>query len=168
MDGFFQVNRRKKEMKWKHKELNKYPDILLSDCSLTNIALEGNQIIVNFSEYGFFKRDSQEDKYYRTDGSQIVIEGCDYDNISIKEIRTQQMSEELYFETMYEIEIKDFIENINTGKWRLEIVEEYYAMGSGFYISQIRTNNNCFRCYINIRFKNLTYLWSDIGYDCPY
>ena len=144
------------------KELNKYPDILLSDCEVTAIEAKGNEIIVNFSEYGFFIKDSERNNYYRTNAAQIVIEGCDIENISIKEVRTQQLSEELYFESMYEIEAKDFLVNINTGKWSLEIVEEFYSIGGGLYIIRVRENENSFWCYIKLRFRNLVYLWNDI------
>lgn len=74
------------------RELNKYPDILLSDCEVTVIEVKGNEIIVNFSEYGFFIKDSKRNNYYRTNAAQIVIEGCDIANISIKEVRTQRLS----------------------------------------------------------------------------
>lgn len=68
---------------------------------------------------------------------------------------------------MYKVEAKDFLVNINTGKWRLEIVEEFYSSGGGLYIVRIRGNENSFWCYLKLQFRNLVYLWNDIRYDCP-
>ena len=128
-------------MLWKKTEVNKYPDIILSDCKVTNIQVERDDITVGFLGDGFFKKDNKSNNFYRTNGAQIVIKGCDIDNISIKEVRTQRLSKDIYFETMYDLEVKDFFENINTGKWRLEIVEEFYAIGSGLYVGRIREDD---------------------------
>lgn len=154
-------------MIWKNRELNRYPDIILSDCKVIDIQVKENKITVNFSEDGFFVKDSERKSYYRTDTAQLVMESCDVANISIKEIRTQRLSEELYYDSMYDVESQDFIENINTGKWRLEIVEEFYSVGGGVYSVRIRCNESPFWCYIKLQFKNLVYMWNDIRYDYP-
>lgn len=154
-------------MLWKEKQHNSYPDIILSDCLIVGIQIKNGKIIVDFSEYGFIKKDSKSNKYFRTDGAQVVIEKCDIDNILIKEIRTNQLSEELYFDSTYDIKTIDFLENINTGKWKFEIVEEYYSTGGGLYIGQIRKKEDTFWCCIKISFKNLIYLWNDIKYEFP-
>lgn len=155
-------------MTWKEKERNKYPDIILSDCVITNIQVEGTEITVEFSEYGFVKKDSQRNKYFRTDTAQIVIEQCDIDNVSIKEIRTQRLSEDVYFDSMYDIEFSIFLENVNTGKWKFEIVEEFYSAGGALYIGQIREGENTFWCHVKLQFKNLVYFWNKVRYDRPF
>lgn len=155
-------------MKWKEKGINKYPDIILSDCMITNIQGKEGEITVKFSEYGFFKKDSQSNKYFRTDTAQIVINECDVDNIFIKEIRNQKLSEELYFESMYDIEPSIFMENISTGKWKFEIVEEFYSTGGALYIGKIRADENSFWCHVKLRFKNLVYFWNEVRYDRPF
>lgn len=154
-------------MTWKE-EINKYPDIILSDCVITNIQVKGDEITINFSEYGFFKKDSQKNKYFRTDAAQIVFEQSDIDNICIKEIRTQRLSEDLYFDSMYDIDSPIFMENVNTGKWKFEIVEEFYSTGGALYIGKIRADDNSFWCHVKIQFKNLEYFWNEIRYDCPF
>lgn len=130
--------------------------------------MKGGDIVVDFSEYGFVKKDSDSDKYYRTDSAQIVVEQCDMDNITIKEIRTQQLSEEMFFDSIYDVEPKVFCENINTGKWKFEVVEEFYSTGRALYIGQIRGNEKNFWCCVKLQFKNLVYLWNEIRYDCPF
>lgn len=155
-------------MKWKEREENKYPEIILSDCQIVNVEMKGGDIVVDFSKYGFVKKDCDSNKYYRTNAAQIVIEQCDMDNLAIKEIRTQQLSEEMFFDSIYDVEPKDFCENINTGKWKFEVVEEFYSTKRALYIGQIRGNEKNFWCCVKLQFKNLVYLWNDIRYDCPF
>lgn len=155
-------------MIWKEKGINKYPDIILSDCLITNIKVNESEVIINFSEYGFFKKDDLQNKYFRTDAAQIVMQHCDIANISIKEIRTHHLSEELYFDSMYDVKAKVFLENINTEKWQFEIVEEYYSTGRGMYIGQIIENEKSFWCHVKVQFKNLVYFWNGIRYDRPF
>lgn len=148
-------------MLWLNKVINPYPDILVSDCSVESIQIDKDTITLTFSEYGFFKRNHEKNRYYRTNGAQIIIEDGDIENLSIKEVRTHRLSEEIYFESMYEIKPKDFLNNINTGKWRMVIVEELYAVNGGFFIARVREKESSFWCHIKLQFKNLIYLWND-------
>lgn len=152
------------KMKENNQGIDLYPNVILSDCVITKISLNDIGVVVGFSAYGFIKKED-DNKYYRTDGAEIVIEGLDMDNISIKEIRTQQLSEELYFDSMYDISTKDFCEKINSKEWKFEVVEEFYSTGGAMYIGQIRNGNKPFWCYIKIRYTNLRYLWNNVRYD---
>lgn len=154
------------KMEWKEQGVNLYPDIILSDCTVSEIRINNTEMVLKFSDYGFIKKD-RNNKYYRTDGAQVVIEGCDIESVSIKEIRTQQLCEEIYFDSMYDIETKTLFENVNMGKWRLEIVEEFYSTGGGIYIGQIRNEEDVFWFYIKMRYKKLIYLWNNVRYDFP-
>jgi len=145
-----------------------YPDVVLSDCYIANIEVIKGEIILNFSELGIFKKDIKKNNYYRTKGAQVIIKGCDFDAISIKEIRTQKLSEDLYYESMYDIDAKIFFDNINSGKWKMEIVEEFHSMQKGFYTVRIRTEQDAFWCHIKLYYKNLIYSWGDIRYDYPW
>lgn len=154
-------------MRWKQRATKMYPDIILSDCSVAKIHLTKEDIIVEFSEYGFIMKNKSNQKYYRTNGAQLLIKGYDIDSISIKEVRTNQLSEELYYDTMYDIELDNFIENINTKMWKLEIVDEFYSVSCLFYIGRVRTDEKSFWCYIKIGFKDLVYMWNDLNYKYP-
>ncbi len=89
---------------WKESGINKYPNVVLHDCLVTNIEKNGDDIVVDFDrfdssgQYGFWIKDIEKNMYYRTGSSQIVIKKYDIDYTSIKEIRTQQLSEKLFFE----------------------------------------------------------------------
>ena len=154
-------------MIWNKREFNQFDNISLSDCHISKIQKMENNIVIDFSEYGFFVRDSKNNRFYRTDGAQIIIEDCDIDSVSIKEIRIHKLSGDTYFETMYDVQIEDFIKNINEGMWKLEIVEEYPLKGKGYYIIWVNEGENCFWCHIKLRYKNLIYMWNKIKYNCP-
>lgn len=160
---------------WKENGINKYPDVVLHDCLITNIEKKGEDIVVDFDrfdssdKYGFWIKDIEKNIYYRTGSSQIVIKEYDIDYISIKEIRTQQLSEEHFFQTVSDIEPKKFIKKINKGKWKFEVVEEFYSINRLLYIGRIhvaKKHQKSFWCCIKLQFKELIYLWNEIRYDC--
>ena len=151
-------------MMWKEKGYNLYPDIILSDCTVSEIQVKDNGLVLIFSDYGFIKKD-MDNKYYRTEGAEIVIEGYNNEELFIKEIRTHQLSEEIFFDSMNDIEFEKLLRNVNSGKWKLEIVEEFYSTGGGVYICQIRDEEDCFWIYIKMRYRNLIYLWNSIRHD---
>ena len=88
------------DMKWKNQDINKYSDIILSDCQIEKIQKERNDIIISFSEYGFIVKNCNDNKFYRTDGAQIVLKECEMDELSIKKIETQQSSVASFCESM--------------------------------------------------------------------
>lgn len=153
---------------WKNMASNKYPDIILHDCFIIGINMDNDNIVLNFSEYGFFVFDKEKGNSFRTNGAQIVIEGCVVEDISIEEERMQKLGEDVFYKTLYEIKTSDFFENINSKKWSFEIVEEFYASGAGFFTGRIGTKDDRFWCHIKIYFKNLVYHWNDICYDKPF
>ena len=154
-------------MIWKNIEYNKYPEIIMSDCKVNKIQIEENQVILNFSEDGFFVKDSKKQGYYRTDAAQVVLQASNIDDISIKEVRTNQLSDKVCFDSMYDVEVQDFVENINTGKWSLEIVEEYYSAMGALYSLWIKSTGTSFWCYIKLGFQNMVYKWNEIRYEYP-
>lgn len=145
---------------------NQYPNVVLSDCSVIKIQVEDQRIVATFSPYGFIVKNAEDDKYYRTDGGQLIFDGCDIDILEIKEIRTERLPEETYFETMRSIELGHFLDRINSRSWVLEIVEEFYALGKGFYIGQVHTDKDTFWCHIKIYFQDLTYCWTNTMSEC--
>ena len=145
---------------------NLYPAIILSDCPIAEIQRKDNNLVLTFSNYGFIKKET-DNKYYRTEGAQIIVEGYDSEELIAKEKRTHQLSEELYFDSMFDVAFEILLENVNSGKWKLEIVEEFYAVGEAIYICQVREEEGAFWLYIKIRYKNLIYSWNKVRYDWP-
>lgn len=54
---------------WRNTESNKYPDIILHDCFITGIKMDNDNIVLNFSEYGFFVFDKEKRNSFRTNGA---------------------------------------------------------------------------------------------------
>ena len=160
---------------WKESGINSYSEVSLHDCMITNIEKSGDDIAVDFGKYdsygtyGFWIKDIAAGTCYRTGVSRIVIKECDMDYISIKEIRTQQLSEELFFDSVCDIEPEYFMKRINKRKWTFEVVEEFYSTGRALYIGRIhykKRKKESFWCCVKLQFKELLYLWNEIRYDC--
>lgn len=155
------------EMNWKEKALNKYPDIILSDCRISGIEVMGNDVKIDFSKDGFNIKSEKDKIYYHTGVSQIILENCDVENISIKLIKKNKISDESYIDILYDADLKDFYNKINLGNWKFVIVEEFYSTIGGIYIGRIRENKKSFWCFIKINFQNIVYLWNEIKFDYP-
>lgn len=153
-------------MEWKEKDYDLYPNVILSDCAISEIQIRDNNLKFIFSNYGFIKKD-ENGNYYRTEGAEIIVEDYDKDELLIKEKRLHQLSEELYFESMFDITFETLLKNVNSGKWKLEIVEEFYATGEGLYICQVREGEGAFWLFLKMRYKKLVYLWNTVRYDWP-
>lgn len=153
-------------MTWREKGYNLYPDIILSDCTISEIQRKHNKLIFTFSNYGFMKKEL-DNNYYRTEGAEIIIEDYNSEELFIKEKRIHQLSEEMYFDSMVDVTLENLIKNVNSGKWKLEIVEEFYATREGIYICQVREENGRFWLYIKMGYSNLLYLWNNVRHDWP-
>ena len=144
---------------------NLYPDVSLHDCSLTKIEVSGTDVKVKFSKYGFMKK-HDDGHYYGTSGANIIIKNISKDNLMIKEIRNQKISENIFIETMYDIDGKTVINNVNSGKWRFEIFQELYAENKALYVAEVgEGGSKSVKCAIKILFDSLIYEWDDILHD---
>lgn len=150
-------------MKWKMNLENVYPNIILSDCIIDDIYIDGENVIMNFFDSGFIIKDYNSSKYYRTYSSQIILEKCDISNSSIKFVCKKR--KKLKVNIVKEMEFNTFFKNISTSKWRFEVVEEFYSDVGGMYIGKVRSQKESFWCYIKIYFKNIIYFWNEVDYQ---
>ena len=149
----------------KNREENLYPSVSLHDCSIEKIEIEGSDIKVKFSKYGFIKK-HDDGHYYGVSNASLVINNvCDIENVYIKEIRTHKVSDDVYFDSAYYVDGKNFINNINSKKWHFVVTEEYYAIKKALYVGQITEGKNRFFCVIKIMYDTLIYEWQDIIKD---
>lgn len=149
-------------MMWKERGINKYPEIILSDCLISKIEKNEDDFAIDFGKQGFFVKDLKKNTYYRTASAQIIVKGCDINNITIKEVRTQQLSDELFFESMYDVKADHFLDNINSEKWKFEVVEEFYSAVGALYIGWVSNGEKSFWCCVKLQFKELLYLWDEV------
>lgn len=149
--------------------INISSDISLSDAIVCEITNCKNDITVNFSEHGgFFKKDKNNGKYYRTSESSLILKDCNIDDISIKEIRMHKISEGLYCETMMDISLCDFLSNINSGEYTFEFVEEFYNSGKALFIGYVKKDDDHFWCHIKLSCGDIVCYWKELKYDMPY
>lgn len=149
-------------MEWKMNVKNVYPNIVLSDCIVDGIHIDGENVIINFFNSGFIIKENNSSKYYRTYNSQIIFEKCDIRNCSIKFVyKNKKISKENIVKDM---ELNTFFKNISTEKWHFEVVEEFYSVVGGMYIGKVRNQKKSFWCYIKIYFENIIYLWNEVDY----
>lgn len=147
--------------------INLYPNVILSDSVIQQIVVNNCDLEISFSEYGFVKKEP-DDNYYRVEDSKLIVRGCSFDDISIKELRTLKVSDEFFFESAYDLDKKVFLEQINSGSWNFEVVEEFYATGKGLFIGQIHSDSEVFWCCVKVRYKDLMYQWGNIRHDWPF
>ena len=130
--------------------INISSDISLSDAIVCEITNCKNDITVNFSEHGgFFKKDKNNGKYYRTSESSLIYEGK-------------------YCETIKDISLCDFLSNINSGEYTFEFVEEYYNSGKALFIGYVKKDDDHFWCHIKLSCGDIVCYWKELKYDMPY
>lgn len=151
-------------MKWKESEKNKYPNIILSDCVVDDIRINDGDIIMEFMKSGIIIKESSNSKYYRTHEAQIVLEKSDIENVSIKCVYKKKRIIGTTVDIVKDMERDTFFENISKGKWRFEIVEEFYSCVGGMYIGEVHKKNQSFWCCVKFYFKNIIYFWNEIDY----
>lgn len=149
-------------MNWKNQRENAYPSIILSDCIVDEIQINNKKVILKFLTCGFvIKVNSQ---YYHTKSAQVIFEQCDIDNISIQVVHNKKG---LFGNkrVLQDVDTAAFIENILNGKWKYEIVEEYYSALGGLFVGQITEAKEKMRSCVKIQFKSMVYLWDEVDYD---
>lgn len=149
-------------MNWKNQRENAYPSIILSDCFVDEIQINNNEVILKFLTCGFIIKENS--KYYHTKSAQIIFEQCDIENISIQVVHNKKG---LFGNkhVLQDVDTTAFIENILNGKWKYEIVEEYYSALGGLFVGQITEAKEKMRSCVKIQFKSMVYLWDEVDYD---
>lgn len=153
----------------KYRRTNAYPGVILHDCVMDEITAVDENISVKFSTSGVYVWVEAQNNYYRTGPAIIEILGCDTDNISIQEIRTNQISQKIFYRSMYEVKLSAFVRQINSGKIRVTVLEEYYAMHSAYLILRIqeRDKKGSF-AHIKMQYDSLQYSWDTVRQDAPF
>ena len=153
----------------KYRKTNAFPDVILHDCVVDEITAVKETISVKFSTSGVYVWVEAQNNYYRTGPAMIKILGCDTDNISIQEIRTNQISQEIFYRSMYEVKPSEFIRWANSGKIKVTVLEEYYAVHSAYLILRIQERNKKgYFAHIKMQYDSLQYFWDAVRPDAPF
>lgn len=144
MDGVCQMNK---------SIVDKHKNFLLSDCVMKEIKYEKNDICLTFNEYGVWIR-QDEKKYERKENIQIRYCDCDIDNMNIHIIEKKKN----IFKTVFlesDVDFKTFLNKINNGLWKCEIIQEYYCEIGSFFNAILREENRRRRCTIEFEYKDI-------------
>ncbi len=152
MDGNYQMN----------KKINKnmYPQIILSDTKIEKIILKRKMLYIIFAKDGFSVKNAKDNHYYRTKTSRILYTDFNCEEIIIKLIKKYKILGKTV-DIQKDIEISDFIRNINSKKWSCEIVKEFYSENGCFYILRLKDGGNKYWCYMDLLSKDIIYIWKE-------
>lgn len=153
----------------KYRKTNAFPGVILHDCVVDEITAVDENISVKFSASGVYVWVEAQNNYYRTGPAMIEILGCDTDNISIQEIRTNQISQKIFYRSMYEVKPSVFVRNVNAGKIRVTVLEEYYAVHSAYLILRIQERDKKgYFAHIKMQYNLLQYSWDTVCQNAPF
>lgn len=153
----------------KYRKTNAFPGVILHDCVVDEITAVGENLSVKFSTSGVYVWVEKQNNYYRTGPAMIEILGCDTDNISIQEIRTNQISQKIFYRSMYEVKPSVFVRRVNSGKIRATVLEEYYAVHSTYLILRIQEHGKKgYFAHIKMQYASLQYSWDTVRQDAPF
>lgn len=153
----------------KYRKTNAFPGVILHDCVMDEITVADENISVKFSTSGVYVWVEAQNNYYRTGPAMIEILGCDTDSIDIQEIRTNQISQKIFYRSMYEVKPSAFVRQVNSGKIRATVLEEYYAVHSAYLILRIQERDKKgYFAHIKMQYDLLQYSWDTVRPDAPF
>ena len=138
---------------WKFTSENDYNNIILHDCVVEKVTLEGNDLVIEFNDNGFWIGEKNNQNPYkkllRTEKSELRFVDFDIDNIDIHIFKRYNFFRIFHHVSRVDISFEELISNINSGKWRFEFLYEYYA--------GVETLGAIFDCWINVTNKQKSY-----------
>lgn len=159
---------------WKYSSKNDYPNIILHDCHVTKISVENKDIILEFDDYGFWMIENNKHnpfgKTLRTDKSEIRFVNCQLDSISIYIFKVFHLFRKPVLTNRIEIPLENLMYQINSGKWRFEFIDEYYACNEALFNGWIRFDKKPYHmeCQLQLLFEDMKYSWNRICEDKPW
>ena len=105
----------------------------------------------------------------RTDKATIRFVDFDIDNIYI--FKYICLFHRFSFTRRVDVSFEKFIENINSGKWKFEFIDEFYAGNSGALFNgwvYFDHKPHHYDCQIQLRSTKSIYSWNKIYEDRPW
>jgi hypothetical protein len=153
---------------------NAYPNIILHDCIIEKVMIENEIITFEFDDSGFWiGADNPQNPYQkilRTDKAEVKFTDCDLDFSSVRVFKQKRFIRKTIFTTANNISLYDFASLINSGKYRFEFVDEYYASRSAMFGGYLRTERKPYHveCQLEMRYTDMIYSWNRICEDRPW
>jgi len=151
-------------------KINLHNAISLHDCYVTKIIAD-KDLMFEFSD-GFWIVETNKQNPYgqtlRTDKSQIYFTEFDIDNIYI--FKKFSILRRIIRTSRIEVSLEKLISNINSGKWQLEIIDEFHKGSNVLFNTSLYLENRSkhMECQIIIEYKKMNYFWNNICEDRPW
>lgn len=156
----------------RYQQLNAFPAVILHDCSIRRVYASQGDLVVELDDFGFFVLVPERDNYFRTGHTgpaRLVFTGCDPDDLDIKEIRTHNLTEDQFFDSMYDLSPQALAERINGGRVRLTFLEEYYAGRSAFFVLYVQDQDESrYTLQVKIAYRAIRYEWDGVDLSAPF
>ena len=112
-------------------DTNSYPNISLSDCRIVKARLEKRDIIFEFDDMGFWVNDTHPQNphkaFLRTDKSELRLVNANPSLTFINYHADVFFAGKKLFTKLVEVSMSDLLVNINSGRWAIDIADEYYG-----------------------------------------
>lgn len=150
-----------------HQATNAYPRVLLHDCVIRRIRQTPEGLVVDFDNNGFFVQVPEADNHFRATPARLTFVGCTSDDLDLQETRLHRIPRLFAFRTMHRADPARIARQMNEGSLRLEVVEEYYAVGSAWFV--LAADGGLRRTlYARLYFDALRYEWGRIDRNAPF
>lgn len=157
---------------WKYSETNVYDSISLHDCRTNDIAIEGNDLVINFPD-GFWitpcSKHIDHDRPLKTGPSQLRFRGLGTDSIidSVDLYKTTYLFRKPVLCKRIQPEVVDFLKLINDGEHELEFLYEFHNSISALYKCWVWKKNHGMEaeCQLELTAKSIEYCWNEICKD---
>lgn len=159
---------------WKYSAKNAYPGIILHDCRIIKVRIDGRDLVFEFDDSGFWVLEDNKQnpfgKTLRTDRSEVRFTNYDAASVQIYIFKRFYLFGKLILTKRVEVGLDEFALEINRGKWQYECVDELYAWRRACFNGYVWLDRRPYHyeCQINLFFDEMLYSWNKICEDKPW
>lgn len=154
---------------WNYTETDAWDSITLHDCRTEDIALQGDDLIIQFPDGFWITPVSPHIDHHRplkTGTSQVVIHGFPGDDVlhTVDLLKTTRLFRKPLLCRRIRMEPEDFLKLVTDGKHQLEFLWEFQRPGNGLYQCWLWRKNHGMEaeCQFQVTAKSIEYRWNEI------
>ena len=149
-------------MNWLNRETGLNNEIGLHDCRAVRLSVSTDNVEFYFDS-GFtlipHTRFNDSEKPRETEASALLF---DQPEIEISLFKEHRLFGRNLFTTRRIVSLPEFAEMLNSRKWELEFIHEYYGYHSALYACCVWQKRKPYHidCQLDVYCKNIVYLWN--------
>ncbi len=90
-------------------------------------------------------------------------------DLEIKEVRTHHLTEDQFFDSMYDVSPQEVARRVNEGSVHLTFLEEYYACRSAFFVLYVQDEDESRYCLqVKVSYRTIRYEWNGVDLTSPF